>query len=161
MNSKNRSIRALTIAGSVVLMVAVVLLAGRGRGEASTAPPAADSPVIQVSFKLDSRLTRSLYMGERWVSPPTYQHATQVGDSATLEAMAQLVDTKGRPFAASPTWTPGDPEMLAVSPRGNQVTITVRRAGQSRLKLAQGGVSKELTVKAVHQDGSWRVDVLQ
>ena len=27
---------------------------------------------IEVSSKLDSRLTRSLYMGDRWVSPATF-----------------------------------------------------------------------------------------
>jgi hypothetical protein len=171
MNVKNRSIRTLTSAGFVVVALAGLFLAVRGSGEVSAAKPAgkaatgaaaADSPVFQVSFKLDPRLTRSLYMGDRWVSPPTYQHATQVGESSTLEARALLVDAKGIPLAASPTWTPADPEMVTVSPsQGNQVKITVRRAGESHLKLAYGRVNKDLTVKALQQAGAWRVDVVQ
>jgi hypothetical protein len=168
MNTKKRTIGAWTSAACVVLVLAALSLAVRGKGEASAAKPAtkvaavAASPAIQVSFKLDPRLTRSLYMGDRWVSPPTYQHATQVGDTSTLEARSHVLDAKGMPMAASPTWAPTDPEMMEVSPsRGNQVRITVRRAGQSRLKLTYGGVSKELTVKAVHEAGTWRVDVVQ
>jgi hypothetical protein len=171
MNSKSRTIRTLTSTGFVVVALAGLFLAVRGSSEVSAAKPAGKaapgasasaSPVIQVSFKLDPRLTRSLYMGDRWVSPPNYQHATQVGDSSTLEARAEVIDTKGRPLAARPTWTPADPEMVSVSPsQGNQVHINVRRAGQSRLKLAYGGASKELTVKAVHEAGAWRVDVAQ
>ena len=173
MDSRKRtiSIRTLTSAGFVVVALAGLFLAVRGSSEVSAARPAektvpaavaADVPAIQVSFKLDSRLTKSLYMGDRWVSPPTYQHATQVGESSTLEARASLVDAKGRHLTASPTWTPADPEMVSVSPsQGNQVQITVRRAGQSHLKLAYGKASKELTVKAIHEAGTWRVDVVQ
>ncbi len=173
MNPSNRSIRYLVSAGFVVVALTGLFLAVRGESDASapgpkaagerlSAAPAADSPTIQVSFKLDPRLTRGLYMGDRWVSPPTYQHATQVGESATLEAKALVIDSRGRPLAAPPTWTPADPEMVAVSPsRGNQVTITVRRAGQTHLKLANGGATKDLTIKAVRQAGAWRVDVAQ
>ena len=146
----------------------------RTDGEASSASPAgkaapsvplaprAGASRITVSFKLDPRLTQSLYMGDRWVSPPTYQHAAQVGESATLEARAELVGASGRPLAARPTWKAADPEMVTVTPsQGDHVKITVRRPGQTHLTLAQGDASKDLTLNAVHQGGTWRVAVTQ
>jgi hypothetical protein len=38
---------------------------------------------IAVVFKLDPRLTAGLYMGDRWVSPPTYS-TVHPGKQATL-----------------------------------------------------------------------------
>jgi hypothetical protein len=41
------------------------------------------------------------------------------------------------------------------------VEITVLKEGQSDLTVTSGGVSKKLTVKAVRQQGSLRVDISQ
>ncbi len=118
---------------------------------------AAASPVsIKVSFKLDPSLTRGMYMGDRWVSPPTYT-ASQSGKTSTIEARVEGLD-KG----ISPTWTPSDPKMVTVSPQqGQQVTITVLRAGQSNLKVASQGVSKTLSIKAEYQNDDMQVEISQ
>lgn len=175
MRKRTRTLGAVASTGFVAVALVGLFLAVRTGGEASAARPtentaaasvpravSAGTSTITVSFKLDSRLTQSLYMGDRWVSPPTYQHAAQVGESATLEAMVQLADGRGRALAARPTWKAVDPEMVTVTPsQGDHVKITVRRPGQTHLRLAQGDVSKELTLKAVRQNGVWRVDVAQ
>ena len=142
----------------------------RSRREAAaqnaTLQPATSLPVeplagINVSFKLDPRLTQSLYMGERWVSPPTYS-GVQEG-YYTLEARVQGRDIKGRPMQISPEWIPADPEMVTVSPsQGNQVQITVKRAGESSLKVVSEEVSKTLSIKATYPNNSAiQVEIIQ
>ena len=114
---------------------------------------------IKVSFKLDSRLTQGLYMGERWVSPPTY-----VGASAqhTVEAKVYGLDAKGIARNITPQWIPADPEMVTVSPtEGSEVEITVNRTGESRLEVTTKEVSKELTIKAVNQGTGIQVEIAQ
>jgi len=109
---------------------------------------------ITLSFKLDPRLTKSLYMGERWVSPPTYT-GVQDGKNLTVEARAHGRDAKGKAMNISPEWIPADPEMVTVTPgQGNQVKITVLRAGESRLEIASQGVSKKLLIKAEYQNSA-------
>lgn len=114
--------------------------------------PAAPLTDIKVSFKLDSRLTRGLYMGDLWVSPPTYIGAS---GQDTIEARALGIDDKGRPVNIRPEWIPMDTGMVTVTPvRGNEVKITVRRAGESSLKVAAPGFSRELSIKATSSTGS-------
>jgi FKBP-type peptidyl-prolyl cis-trans isomerase len=116
---------------------------------------------IKLSFKLNPQLTKGLYMGERWVSPPKYMSA-QAGKSITVEARAHGVDAKGKPRTINPTWTPADPEMVTVTPNeGNAVTITVHRAGESSLRVASQGVVKELPIKAVYQGNVIQVEIAQ
>lgn len=118
---------------------------------------------IEVSFKLDPRLTRGLGMGDRWVSPPTYTSAALTGADVTIEARARARDSSGRPMKdVKPVWTPADPGMVAVAPaeRG-AVRITVKRAGRSDVTVTSGRVAKKLTVAAVQERGVWRVDIAQ
>ena len=127
---------------------------------AATAPPA---PLrgIDVAFMLDPRLTSGLYMGERWVSPPTYTRV-QEGTSLTVAARAAGRDARGTPINISPTWIPADPEMVTVSPgQGNAVQITVHRAGQSRLQVTSQEVSKYLSIKAVARNNGLQVEISQ
>jgi hypothetical protein len=122
---------------------------------------AAASTGIKVSFLLDPRLTQGSYMGERWVSPPTYT-TVQEGKTCTVEARAPGVVSKGKRKKIRPRWIPSDPEMVTVSPNvGNQVKITVRRDGESTLKVALPTGSRELSVKATYQDNAIRVDISQ
>jgi hypothetical protein len=112
------------------------------------APRVATISDLAVSFKLDPRLTRSLYMGDRWVSPPTYMGA-QEGNAFTVEARVHGLNN-GERMSISPQWLPSDPEMVAVSPgRGSEVTISVRRAGESTVNIAGPGFSKALAIKAI------------
>lgn len=117
---------------------------------------------IQTSFKLDTRLTKSLYMGERWVSPPTYSGARQQGNAYIVEARAHGIDAMGRRFAISPDWIPSDPEMVSLSPAEDKtVKIRVQRAGESTLNVTAHGLSRELLIKATSTGSGMQVKISQ
>jgi hypothetical protein len=118
---------------------------------------------VDISFKLDPRLTRGLQMGDRWVSPPTYTSAAHTGADVTIEARALARDSSGRPMrGVTSTWTPADPGMVSVSPaEGGAVRITVKRRGRSDVTVTSGGAAKKLTVVAFQESGLWRVDIAQ
>lgn len=125
------------------------------------AAPPADLNTIQVSFMLDPRLTRGMYMGDRWVSPPTYTRVGQ-GREVTVEARAEVLDARGMKMKNGPEWIAADPEMVTVSPgQGNEVTITVKRPGESVLKVVSGEVTRELLIRATEKDQVLRVDISQ
>ena len=124
----------------------------------SAGKPVASGPGISVFFKLDPRLTAQ-YGGDRWVSPPTY---TRVGDakSAVIEARAQA--RAGSNVTAVPQWTASDPNMVQVTPdKGSAVTITVKRAGTSNIRIASGETTKELAVKAETRNNALQVEISQ
>jgi len=139
-----------------------VLHAGVAKASREVASPAAASlPAIKVSFKLDPRLTRGMYMGDRWVSPPTFT-GVQAGKETTVDARVEGIDTGGKLAAASPVWTPEDTDMMRVLPsQGRQVRITVRRAGESALTVTWGKVTRKLTVKATTRDDTIQVEITQ
>ena len=115
-----------------------------------------------VSFKVDPRLTKGLYMGDRWVSPPTFTSTFQEGKETTVEARVPGVDAKGNKMKIKPKWTPSDPEMVTVTPgEGSDVKIVVKRAGKSTLKVAAPGASKELSIKATEEGDVLRVEITQ
>jgi len=117
---------------------------------------------IAVSFKVDPRITKGLYTGDRWVSPPTFTSTFQEGKETIVEARVQGVDAKGNKMKIKPEWTPSDPGMVAVTPgEGSDVKIAVKRAGRSTLKVAAPGVSKELTIKATEEGNAIRVEITQ
>jgi hypothetical protein len=121
---------------------------------------AGSARAIKISFKLDPRVTSGLHMGDRWVSPPRFAGA-QSGNVFSVQARARGLDAGGR-GVESPEWSPAERDMVAVSPdRGDQVEITVLRAGESRLTVTQGAASKTLLVKAIHEAGVFRVDITQ
>ena len=117
---------------------------------------------IAVSFKVDPRLTKGLYMGDRWVSPPTFTSTLQEGKEIIVEARVHGVDAKGNKMKLKPVWTPSDPGMVTVTPgEGSDVKITVKHAGKSTLNVAAPGVSKELTIKATEEGNAIRVEIAQ
>jgi FKBP-type peptidyl-prolyl cis-trans isomerase FklB len=115
---------------------------------------------IKVSFKVDPRLTRGLYMGDRWVSPPTFTPARQ-GKTTTVEAAADGLNATGKRVKIQSEWIPSDPEMVEVTRQGDDVQITVKRPGESKLKVVAQGVTKELAIKAVDQGDSISVVIAQ
>ncbi|OGP75888.1 MAG: hypothetical protein A2W09_00315 [Deltaproteobacteria bacterium RBG_16_50_11] len=150
-------IRLFVFATLILALLAGTILAS----QEAVGQAAASLTRIKVSFKLDPSITRGMYMGERWVSPPTYTAAGE-GKEITMEASAQGLDAKGKPIDISPEWIPEDPKMVAVSPgQGRQVKITVREAGQSSLKVAAQGLSRKLLIKATYQDGATQVEISQ
>jgi hypothetical protein len=128
-----------------------------GRGASAPAPVTG----IEVSFKLDDRLTRSLFLGDRWVSPATFSAPAQ-GRTATVRAAVRGVDASGRRVAIAPRWIPADPGMVKVTKEGGgDATITVKRPGESKLKVVFRGVTKELAVRAARRDGGLAVEISQ
>ena len=145
------------------LALTLFFLAGFIHAATPKAAGPADPSVtgIQVLFKLDPRLTKGMYMGDRWVSPATY---TLVGDEQKCVVSAQAVglDAQKKEAPISPTWKSGKASMVHVSPaQGSQVEITVLQEGQTDLTVAHSKVSKKLTVKSVRQNGVLRVDISQ
>jgi hypothetical protein len=70
------------------------------------------------------------------------------------------VDATGRRTRITPQWVAADPGMVSVTPtEGSEVTITVLRAGESRVQVISHGVSRELTLKAECQNEAIRVDI--
>jgi hypothetical protein len=128
--------------------------------QTSAGKPVTAVPGLSVFFKLDPRLTAA-YGGDRWVSQPTY---TRVGDatSAVIEARAQGGNADPKVKAAPPQWTSSDPAMVQVTPdKGGAVTITVKRAGTSSIRVTSGELTKELAVKAESRDNALQVEISQ
>jgi hypothetical protein len=124
------------------------------------APSPAAANGLTVFFMVDPRITTGAYMGERWVAPATFVLVVQ-GAEAVVAARAHMVDGTGSRDVTA-TWTAADPGMLAVSPvKGHEVAIAVRRPGRSALTVASAEGSRELTVVAVRDAASWRIDVSQ
>jgi hypothetical protein len=113
---------------------------------------------IQVSFKLDPRVLKGLYMGDRWAPQVTYSsNAAPDVEAVTVAARARAAAAAGK---ASPSWIASDPEMVTISPaQGGEVKLTVRRAGESTVTVSVGELSSTLAVKAVRQADRWRVDL--
>lgn len=124
-------------------------------------PASGSLTAVNIVFKLDPRLSRGLYMGDRWVSPPTF---TQVGKGKklTVEARAEGVGAGGNPVAVNPTWVSADPKTVTVSPaQANEVEINVLRPGTTKLKVEVQGVSKTLSVEVSKLAGTLQVDISQ
>jgi FKBP-type peptidyl-prolyl cis-trans isomerase FklB len=117
---------------------------------AQGASPAAGAAIasIQLTYKRDPRLVDPTRGLGPWVDGPGYTGATA---QDTVEARAEGVDAAGKPMKISPDWIASDPAMVTVSPRqGNDVKITVHRAGESKLKITYRGLSEDLVVRANH-----------
>ncbi|HYD16639.1 MAG TPA: hypothetical protein VEB03_01405 [Candidatus Nanoarchaeia archaeon] len=112
---------------------------------------------ISVSFKLDPRLTSSLYMGERWVSPPTYT-AVQRGAELTVDARAQVFDGHGRVLEITPTWRAEHEDVVRIITfQDNRVRFLVHRAGETRIVISGGGFMRRLRLKAEEDSGRLKV----
>ena len=120
--------------------------AGLNQAEGAS-PKTGAAASINISFKVDPRLSGPTYGGERWISPRIF---TGAAAQTSVQAKVEGVDANGRPVKISPTWTPADPDMVEVSPsEGSAVNITVKHAGTTTLALAvPGGVSRQLSVHA-------------
>jgi FKBP-type peptidyl-prolyl cis-trans isomerase FklB len=128
-------------AGGLLLLVVSVLSPAVARS--------AGVSDIQFSYKRDPRVVDPYRGLGPWAVGPGYSGATA---QDKVETRARAVDAKGEPIAATPEWTPSDPEMVTISPsKGDHVTIAVHRPGESRVRIAARGFSKELTVKARYE----------
>ena len=137
--------------------------ASAGTGAPAAGPLARSVPAlagISVSFKVDPRITKGLYMGDRWVPVPY----SQMGETkqVTVEARAEGVDGNGRPVSISPSWIPADPEIATVAPgQGKEVKITALRPGESSLQVTSQGVSRQLALRAAYKGDVLHVEISQ
>jgi len=151
--------KPLTCSLAFAALILVLLAGVIPVSQEAAAQAAASLNDIKVSFKLDPRITRGMYMGDRWISPPTYVGVGE-GREMTVEARAEGLDAKGNPMDVSPEWMPANPGMVAVSPaQGKEVKITVRSGGQSSLKVSSLGISKDLLIKATYEGNAIKVEI--
>jgi hypothetical protein len=133
----------------------------QGSSAAGAAAATAALADIKVTFKLDPRLTRGMYMGDRWVSLPTYTRIQEPGKPLTVDARVEGRDAKGQPMSINPEWLPSDPGMVDVAPApGGMANITVKHAGESRLKIAAGDVYRELHIRAKSENDALQVEIV-
>jgi FKBP-type peptidyl-prolyl cis-trans isomerase len=147
-------------AAATLLAFGVAVMASVGSvsvtaGEQSAVPLKA----IQISFKLDSRLTDSTYGGERWVAPRTY---VGVSGQSVVDVRAAGTDANGNPVTVAPEWSASNPEMISVSPaRGDRVRITINRTGEGTVRAVAQGVAKELSIKATSRNDIVQIEITQ
>jgi hypothetical protein len=125
------------------------LAAGPQTAQSAITPSGtAQTPGMVVTFRLDPNVTRGLYLGDRWVSPPTF-HFAQPGTQYVVQAKLQSIDEWDERADLSGEWSTSDPEMIAITRHDHgEVTIVVRRAGEGQLFVSAGGVTKVLRVQA-------------
>jgi hypothetical protein len=149
-NQKTRPVAKPTVVLACILALGAPI-AGAPAGASEESPDAAPSAAahMEIAFKLDPRITKGLYMGDRWVSPPTYTRTAQ-GSSVTVDAKVDCRDARGIPASESIESRASDPDMVTVSQpvSPNQLEISIHRLGTSTLELSCGPVSKSLVIAA-------------
>jgi hypothetical protein len=103
---------------------------------------------LEVAFKLHPSVTGGVQLGERWVSPPTYD-TVQPRPTFVVQARAEIASEGGQRATTAAQWTSAQPDLVSVVPGENDtVTITVHRPGQTILQVSAQGMVSELTVSA-------------
>ena len=121
--------------------------------------PARPRSTLVVAFRLDPNVTRGLFLGDRWVSPPTFAFA-QPGDRYVVHARAQPGEDSEDVIAAQ--WATTDPDMIAITPESDgAVTISVDRPGTAELRVTARGESKVLQVAARKHPDAMEVEFRQ
>ncbi len=130
----------------LLIVAALLLIIVPACAKASQPPTGPAITDIHLSYKRDARVVDPYRGIGPWAPGPNFAGATA---QDTVEVQAEGVDAAGKPVKINPEWIPSDPKMVTVSPsRGDDIKITVHRAGESKLKIAYPGLSKELVVKA-------------
>jgi hypothetical protein len=126
----------------------------------SEAAAAARPPRLKVAFQLDPTLTQGLYLGQRWVHPPTFDFV-QPGVAFVVRAKAQRVDSASERQDVSGDWAASNPEMVAVDRGPGEVKLTIREAGDSDLVVQAAGERNVLHVHAEQRPDAMRVRITQ
>ena len=125
------------------------------------APPAPmPSPSLVASFRLDPTLTQGLQMGDRWVSPPTFDFA-QPGTQFVVQVKAQNLDARGAHLDVAGDWAASNPEMVAITHGRDGITLVVREPGESDVTLRAGRGTKTLHISAELLPDAMRVRITQ
>ena len=133
----------------------VSLASARPAVAAATRPPR-----LKVAFQLDPALTQGLYLGQRWVHPPTFDFV-QPGVAFVVRAKAQRVDSASERQDVSGDWAASNPEMVAIDRGPGDVTLTIREAGDSELVVQAAGERNVLHVHAEQRPDAMRVRITQ
>ena len=115
---------------------------------------------LKVAFQLDPALTQGLYLGQRWVTPPTFDFV-QPGVAFVVRAKAQRVDSASERQDVSGDWAASNPEMVAIDRGPGDVTLTIREAGDSELVVQAAGDRNVLRVHAEQRPDAMRVRITQ
>jgi len=139
-----RSSRSKAVASLALVFASGVVASAQ---EAGPAPAPAALSDIAIAFKRDPRVLGATYGGTTWLSPQTFTSAAQPGTVGTVEVRVRGVDAHGKPVVIVPQWTAADPDKVSVAAGvKDEFTISVKGPGESRLRVAAQGVSKELVV---------------
>lgn len=141
-------IRSFNRTNFPALTVFFLLTYGAAQSAPEAAPPAAPVAVkdIQLSYKRDPRVVDPYRGIKPWATGPKFGGATA---QDTVEVRAEGVDSARKPVKINPEWIASDSEMVTVSPsQGDDVKVTMHRAGESKLRITYQGVSKELEIRA-------------
>ena len=116
---------------------------------------------LVVSFRLDPSLTRGLYLGDRWVSPPKY-HFAQAGTRFIVQSKVQRIDTRGERSDVSGNWRTSDHGMIDVIPtQRGEVTIVINGPGESTVTASTAVGSKVLNIRAWQVADAMQVEITQ
>ncbi len=117
---------------------------------------------IRISYRLDPWLISGNYAGGLWVSPPVFGPVTQGGTTFALVARAHSLDAQGQASEVAAAWKPADADMVSIAPgQSGEVTITVRRPGQTTVEVSDGGSARVLAVKATALATGLQVEIAQ
>src|SRR5919198_235760 len=162
-NYRRWGVAATRVVATVAMLASgrTVSLADVARGFQPSVAAAEQAGVplkaIQISFKLDSRLSGPTYGGERWVSPRTY---VGVSGQTEVDLRAAGIDANGSPVSVAPDWSASNPEMISIAPaRGDRVKITINRAGEGSVRAVSQGVAKELSIKAESRNNMLQIEI--
>ena len=123
--------------------------------------PGQRKPEIAVAFRLDPDLTRGLFLGERWVSPPSFFFA-QPGSQYVTQGKAQYVDAFGERVDVAADWATSVPDMIALTPHASgDATIVVSRPGDGEFTVATRYGTKRVQVHALQVGDGMQVDFRQ
>jgi hypothetical protein len=115
---------------------------------------------IEVSLRLDPRLTRGNGMGDRWL--PSSAFTAHRGGPIAFHARAAVFDGRDVKTDATPTWTAAEPDLVTVSPgRGDRVELRIGRPGRTTIEVRAGPARRTLDVRAFRDAGALRAEVTQ
>ena len=123
--------------------------------------PGQRKPVVAVAFRLDPNLTRGMFLGERWVSPPSFFFA-QPGTQYVAQGKAQYVDAFGERANVAADWSTTDPGMIALTRHASgDATIVVLHPGDGGFTVATRYGTKRVQVHARRAGDGMQVDFRQ
>jgi hypothetical protein len=123
--------------------------------------PGQRKPKVAVAFRLDPDLTRGLFLGERWVSPPSFFFA-QPGPQYVAQGKAQYIDALGERADVAAEWATSVPDMIALTRHASgDATIVVRQPGDGDFTVTTRYGTKRVQVHARLAGDGMQVDFRQ